>query len=91
MLKTFLPSASSSFFSSALQMVVLPAPERPVIQSVTPFWPSTLNLFSEPSRQFCPGLHSMMLRSGRASIFARLRPTTTSSGSGAGQPATVGA
>ena len=42
MLKTFLPSLRRRRRSSALEMVVLPEPDRPVIHSVTPFWPSTL-------------------------------------------------
>mmetsp|Transcript_53937 Transcript_53937/g.142011 ORF Transcript_53937/g.142011 Transcript_53937/m.142011 type:complete len:208 (-) Transcript_53937:199-822(-) len=90
MLKTFLPSARSSRFSNALQIVVLPAPDSPVIHSVTPFWPSTLNRLFEPIRHSCPGLHSMMFFIGRPSIAVRWRPATSPSASFSGQPGGVG-
>jgi hypothetical protein len=64
-------------------MVVLPAPERPVIQSVTPFWPSTLKRFVELMRHessFASAEHSIMLRIGRASIAARCLDATSASG-----------
>mmetsp|Transcript_3854 Transcript_3854/g.9367 ORF Transcript_3854/g.9367 Transcript_3854/m.9367 type:complete len:526 (+) Transcript_3854:398-1975(+) len=91
MLNTFLPIASSSFFSSALQIVVLPAPDSPVIHSVTPFCPSTLNRSSAPIRHFCPASHSTMFFIGRASMSARFRPATTASGSFSGHPGASGA
>mmetsp|Transcript_18320 Transcript_18320/g.39409 ORF Transcript_18320/g.39409 Transcript_18320/m.39409 type:complete len:267 (+) Transcript_18320:2825-3625(+) len=69
--KTFLPSVSSSSFSSASAMVVLPEPESPVIQSVMPFWPITLARLSPCSRQSAPGAHSKMFFICRWSILLR--------------------
>ena len=67
-------------------MVVLPAPESPVIHKVTPFCPSTLKRFSEPMRQDLSAAsdeHSMILRMGLLSILSRCRAATSASGAAA--------
>mmetsp|Transcript_18879 Transcript_18879/g.38412 ORF Transcript_18879/g.38412 Transcript_18879/m.38412 type:complete len:216 (+) Transcript_18879:2819-3466(+) len=89
MLKTFLPSFRSRCFSRALEIVVFPEPERPVIHKVTPFWLSTLYRFTGDMRHessFASAEHSMIFAATpRESIVSRWRAATTMSASGVGQ------
>merc|ERR1719454_2308092 len=81
MLYTFLALTKSSSFSSALQMVVLPAPDSPVIHSVAPFCPRASYLFLPRRHEvsLASAEHSMMFLSGRASILPRYAETTSAS------------
>mmetsp|Transcript_11113 Transcript_11113/g.37839 ORF Transcript_11113/g.37839 Transcript_11113/m.37839 type:complete len:204 (+) Transcript_11113:2535-3146(+) len=86
---TFLPRRKMSSCSSFSVMVVLPEPERPVNQRVTPFWPMRWKRRLLSARQSLPGAHSRMFCPTVAWKFANMAlrySAATLARSGSGQP-----
>ena len=93
-LYTFLRICRRRRRSSALVIVVLPAPDRPVIHRVAPFWPRTLKRLAGGMRQessLASAEHSMMFFCGRPSINARWRAATVPSSAACAGPGSCGA